>query len=37
VATIESQWLPAWERSEIGAALTRLAKPTLQCMFEPVG
>ncbi len=35
VPTIESQWLPASKRSEIGATFTRIAKPTLQCMFEP--
>ncbi len=35
VPTIESQWLPAAKRSEIGATFTKIAKPTLQCMFEP--
>ena len=35
VPTIESDWVPASKRSEIGATFTKIAKPTLQCMFEP--
>jgi hypothetical protein len=35
VPTIESGWVPAAKRSEIGATFTKIAKPTLQCMFEP--
>jgi hypothetical protein len=35
VPTIETQWLPPSKRSEIGATFTKIAKPTLQCMFEP--
>ena len=35
VPTIETAWVPASKQSEIGATFTRIAKPTLQCMFEP--
>jgi hypothetical protein len=35
VPTIETDWVPASKRSEIGATFTKIAKPTLQCMFEP--
>jgi hypothetical protein len=35
VPTIETQWVPAAKRSEIGATFTKIAKPTLQCMFTP--
>jgi hypothetical protein len=35
VPTIESAWVPASKQSEIGATFTRIAKPTLQCLFEP--
>ena len=35
VPTIETQWVPAAKRSEIGATFTKIAKPTLQCMFAP--
>jgi hypothetical protein len=35
VPTIETQWVPASKQSEIGATFTKIAKPTLQCMFEP--
>lgn len=35
VPTIETAWVPASKRSEIGATFTKIAKPTLQCMFEP--
>jgi hypothetical protein len=35
VPTIESAWVPASKRSEIGPTFTKIAKPTLQCMFEP--
>jgi hypothetical protein len=35
VPTIETEWVPAAKRSEIGATFTKVAKPTLQCMFEP--
>jgi hypothetical protein len=33
VPTIEKEWLPASKQSEIGATFTKIAKPTLQCMF----
>ena len=35
VPTIENNWVPAAKRSEIGPTFTRIAKPTLQCMFDP--
>jgi hypothetical protein len=35
VPTIETEWVPASKRSEIGATFTKIARPTLQCMFEP--
>lgn len=35
VPTIENDWVPAAKRSEIGPTFTRIAKPTLQCMFDP--
>lgn len=35
VPTIESQWVPASKQWEIGPTFTKIAKPTLQCMFEP--
>lgn len=35
VPTIENEWVPASKRSEIAATFTKVAKPTLQCMFEP--
>ena len=35
VPTIETQWVPASKQSEIGPTFTKIAKPTLQCMFEP--
>jgi hypothetical protein len=35
VPRIETDWVPASKRSEIGATFTKIAKPTLQCMFEP--
>jgi hypothetical protein len=36
VPTIEMEWVPPSKRSEIGATFTKIAKPTLQCMFEPL-
>jgi hypothetical protein len=36
VPTIEADWVPPSKRSEIGATFTRIAKPALQCMFEPL-
>ena len=35
VPTIETEWVPLAKQSEIGATFTKIAKPTLQCMFEP--
>jgi hypothetical protein len=36
VPTIETDWVPPSKRSEIGATFTKIAKPTLQCMFAPL-
>ena len=35
VPTIETAWVPPSKQSEIGATFTKIAKPTLQCMFDP--
>lgn len=35
VPTIENEWVPASKRSMIDATFTKVAKPTMQCMFEP--
>ena len=35
VPTIETAWVPPSKQSEIGPTVTKIAKPTLQCMFEP--
>ena len=35
VPTIETDWLPPSKRSEISATFTKIARPTLQCMFAP--
>jgi hypothetical protein len=35
VPTIETEWVPTSKRSEIGPTFTVIAKPALQCMFEP--
>jgi hypothetical protein len=35
VPTIEMAWVPASKQSEIGPTFTKIARPTLQCMFEP--
>jgi len=35
VPTIETSWVPASKHSEIGPTFSKIAKPTLQCMFEP--
>ncbi len=37
VPTIENDWVPASKQSEIGATFTKIAKPALQCMFDPLG
>jgi hypothetical protein len=36
VPQIEDEWVPASKRSQIGATFTKVAKPTLQCMFDPL-
>jgi hypothetical protein len=36
VPTIEDAWVPPSKRSQIGATFTKVARPTLQCMFEPL-
>ena len=36
VPTIEIDWVPPSKQSQIGATFTKIAKPTLQCMFEPL-
>ena len=36
VPTIETEWVPQAKQSQIGATFTKIAKPTLQCMFEPL-
>jgi hypothetical protein len=35
VPTIENDWIPAAKQAQINAAFSRIAKPTLQCLFEP--
>jgi hypothetical protein len=35
VPTIENEWVPPAKQSEIGPTFTKIAKPTLQCMFDP--
>jgi len=35
VPSIETEWVPASKQSEIGATFTKIARPTLQCLFEP--
>lgn len=37
VPTIENAWVPASKQPLINAAFTQIARPTLQCMFSPVG
>jgi hypothetical protein len=37
VPTIENDWVPASKQSQIGATFTKIAKPAMQCMFEPLG
>jgi hypothetical protein len=36
VPTIETDWVPRSKQSEIGDTFSKIAKPTLQCMFEPL-
>jgi hypothetical protein len=35
VPSIETEWVPVAKQSQISATFTKIAKPTLQCMFEP--
>ena len=35
VPTIENAWVPETKQGEIGPTFTKIAKPTLQCMFDP--
>jgi hypothetical protein len=35
VPTIETDWVPPSKQAEIGPTFTMIAKPALQCMFEP--
>ncbi|MDB5503975.1 MAG: hypothetical protein JWR89_3877 [Tardiphaga sp.] len=35
VPTIENDWVPASKQSMISATFTRIAKPTLQCLYDP--
>ena len=35
VPTIETDWVPPSKQSEIGPTFTKIAKSTLQCMFDP--
>jgi len=34
--TIENDWVPPAKQSEISATYTLIAKPALQCMFDPL-
>lgn len=35
VPSIENDWIPASKQPMISATFSRIAKPTLQCMFDP--
>jgi hypothetical protein len=35
VPAIENDWVPETKRPQINAAFTQIARPTLQCMFDP--
>jgi hypothetical protein len=35
VPSIETDWVPPGKQAEIGPTFTKIAKPALQCMFEP--
>lgn len=35
VPAIEMNWVPQIKRPQIDAAFTQIARPTLQCMFDP--
>jgi hypothetical protein len=36
VPTIERQWIPASKQSMVSETFTQIARPTLQCMYDPV-
>lgn len=36
VPTIENDWVPPSKQSQISATFTVIAKPTLQCMYDPL-
>ncbi len=36
VPNIDAGWVPVAKQSQISATFTVIAKPTLQCMFEPL-
>ena len=36
VPTIENAWVPVSKQNQIPATFTKIAKPTLQCMFDPL-
>lgn len=35
VPAIQKDWVPEIKRTQINAAFTQIARPTLQCMFDP--
>jgi hypothetical protein len=35
VPTIEHDWVPPSKQAQISTTFTQIAKPTMQCMFEP--
>lgn len=35
VPAIENDWVPVSKQADISATFTAIAKPTLQCLFEP--
>ncbi len=35
VPAIENDWVPETKRPQINAAFTQIARPTLQCLFDP--
>ena len=35
VPAIENDWVPAAKRPEINVVFTQIARPTLQCLFDP--
>jgi len=35
VPTIETDWVPPLKQAEIGPTFTKIARPALQCMFDP--